>query len=223
MWLVLNGQGLKKRRFLEEREAENLQNVGEASFDAQFLSHDRHQDVDADRNPHLSLHGVVGVAIESFDSQVLLDPFEEQFHLPTALVEMSNGQRRQREVVGQEDQPSLVFGVVECDPAERFGIQSGRLGPRQDDRLIAAQAGGLVDLPMGAAREVEVAFATRDKAGSALGEAMQALEIDIAPVHHVKRARFDRQVIENGHRTFSREKYVQSKECCLADRAACAA
>jgi len=34
---------------------------------------------------------VVNYAIESFDSQALLDPFEEQFHLSSGFVEHRNG------------------------------------------------------------------------------------------------------------------------------------
>ena len=75
-------EGLKQRDFLEQGEAENLQNVGEASFDPQFLFYDGHEDVDADGDPDLRLHGVVAGAVESFDSQMLLDPLEEQLSVP---------------------------------------------------------------------------------------------------------------------------------------------
>jgi len=55
-----------------------------------LLAHDRHQHVDAYRDPHLSLDRVVARAEEMLDSQVLLDPLEEQFHLPSALVQLGN-------------------------------------------------------------------------------------------------------------------------------------
>jgi hypothetical protein len=35
---------------------------------------------------------------------MLLDPFEEQFDLPEAPIQLGNGQRWHGEVVGQEDQ-----------------------------------------------------------------------------------------------------------------------
>jgi hypothetical protein len=50
----------------------------------------------------LGLHGVLRCAIEGLDPQVLFDPFEEQFHLPAAFVDLGNGQSRKREVVRQK-------------------------------------------------------------------------------------------------------------------------
>ena len=35
---------------------------------------------------------------------MLLDPLEEQFDLPTTAVELGDGERGQREIVGQKDQ-----------------------------------------------------------------------------------------------------------------------
>ena len=63
--------------------------------------------------PDLRLHRVLAGAQEFLDSQVLLDPLEEQLHLPAILVQRSDGQRRQRRVVGQEDQVLAGLGVLE--------------------------------------------------------------------------------------------------------------
>ena len=43
-----------------------------------FLLDDRHQHIDADGDPDLRPHSVLGSAVEAFDAQVLLDPLEEQ-------------------------------------------------------------------------------------------------------------------------------------------------
>src|SRR5665811_2536072 len=69
---------------------------------AKLLLDDCYQDIDADGDPDLRPHSVLGSAVEAFDAQVLLDPLEEQFHLPSAPVQGANGQRRQRKLVGQE-------------------------------------------------------------------------------------------------------------------------
>ena len=55
-----------------------------------IVLHDRHQHVDAHRDPNLSFDCVDRVSVEALDPQMLLDPFEEQFHLPTHLVELAN-------------------------------------------------------------------------------------------------------------------------------------
>jgi hypothetical protein len=46
---------------------------------------------------------------------MLFDPLEEQLDLPTALVDLGDSEGRQREFVGQEDESSVQFGVVESD------------------------------------------------------------------------------------------------------------
>ena len=48
---------------------------------------DRYQHVDADGDPDLRPHSILGSAVEAFDAQVLLDPLEEQFHLPSTSVQ----------------------------------------------------------------------------------------------------------------------------------------
>ncbi len=76
---------LKYRVFLEERQAENLQNLTHTPLTFQLLAHDGHQYVDTDRHPHLRLHRVLARAVETFDAQVLFDPLEEQFRLPAMM------------------------------------------------------------------------------------------------------------------------------------------
>ena len=64
---------------------------------------DGNQQVDRDSDPNLGFDGVLAGSKEDLDAQVLLDPFEEQFYLPPALIEGANGGCGQSELVGQED------------------------------------------------------------------------------------------------------------------------
>jgi hypothetical protein len=57
-----------------------------------LLLDDCYQDIDADGDPDLRPHSVLGSAVETFDAQVLLDPLEEQLDLPSAPVQGANGQ-----------------------------------------------------------------------------------------------------------------------------------
>ena len=43
---------------------------------------------------------------------MLLDPFEEEFDLPAAAIELGDGQRRHGEVVGQKDQRLARFWIA---------------------------------------------------------------------------------------------------------------
>jgi hypothetical protein len=81
---------LCNRDFFEKYNAENLQDFAQTQLDSQFLLDNRHQNINADGNPDLSLHRVPGGAEKCFDSQVLFDLFEENFYLPATLVKLCN-------------------------------------------------------------------------------------------------------------------------------------
>jgi hypothetical protein len=48
------------------------------------------------------------MATKDIDAQVLLDPFEEQYHLPALLIDLRDGDCRQREVVGSRQDKSRL-------------------------------------------------------------------------------------------------------------------
>ena len=67
----------------------------------QALLDDGDQHISGDRDPYLGLHRVLAGAQKRLDAQMLLDPLEEQLHLPALLVQSGDHFRRQREIVGQ--------------------------------------------------------------------------------------------------------------------------
>ena len=77
---------------------------------------------------------------------MLFDPFEKQFDLPTALVELRDQQRRQHKVVRQKHKPFAGLDVEVMNAPQRFGVRLRRLDARQYNRLIAAKTGRLVDV-----------------------------------------------------------------------------
>ena len=50
-------------------------------------------------------------AEKRLDAQMLLDPFEEQLDLPTAFVELGDGQSRKLEIVGEKPEAFVVLFV----------------------------------------------------------------------------------------------------------------
>ena len=73
------------------------------------------EQINGDGAPNLSAHGVGAGAIKGFDAQMLLDPFEEQFDPPAATIQLSDGQSRPGEVVGQEDEGFADEGIALAD------------------------------------------------------------------------------------------------------------
>jgi hypothetical protein len=87
----------------------------------------------------LGFDRVLGGAVEALDPQMLLDPFEEQFHLPATLVQSADSQRRQLSVVGQEDQILARFEIAVADTPQMFGIVFGGVVVVERNALIANQ------------------------------------------------------------------------------------
>ena len=76
---------------------------------------------------------------------MLLDPLEEELHLPAAPVELSNDMSGQREVVGQEREAPLGFGIDVFDAAKMFGVIEIGVEAREADGLIASHPGRIVE------------------------------------------------------------------------------
>src|SRR4030043_1229800 len=90
---------LSYRYLLEKYNAEDLQDFAKTLFEIEFFLDNGDQHVHADRDPYLGLDGVDGRAKKRLDTQILLDPFEEEFYLPAAFVKFGNDQCRQCKVV----------------------------------------------------------------------------------------------------------------------------
>ncbi len=77
------------------------------------LLDDGDEHIDRDGDPDLALDRVLGSAEEALDAKMRLDPLEEQLDLPAALVERTDRQGRELEMVGQKHQRLGCFGVLE--------------------------------------------------------------------------------------------------------------
>ena len=128
---------------------------------------------------------------------MLLDPLEEQLHLPAAAVEFGDGQRGQREVVGEEDKRGAGAGIAELDAAQLVRIVLRGLGAREHDGLVAAQARLLVDRTRVQPAAPEVGLRAYDEEGGAKGKRVQPAIVHVAAVHDVEGAGLGRQLVEH--------------------------
>ena len=74
-------------------------------------------------NPNLSLYGIGRSAIESFDPEILLNPFEEQFYLPTSFVKSSDSFSGKCKVVSQENQSTPLVSSLKLIRRSRLGYK----------------------------------------------------------------------------------------------------
>ena len=128
---------------------------------------------------------------------MLLDPFEEQFDLPTTLVQFGDGECRQGKVVGEEHQFFAGFCIVIPDSTQGVGIALGRVEAGQYAGLVATQSGGLVHLPRVAAMELEIGFGPDNEEGRSQREPIQSLEVEVGAVHDIECAGLRQQGIEH--------------------------
>lgn len=96
------------------------------------LSGNGKQQVIADGDPYLRVYRILAGSVERLDVQMLFDPFEETFHLPTFPIKFSNGQVGMCEVIGQEP-IDISCGIIR--------IPSGGFQSRQPDSGIANNSG----------------------------------------------------------------------------------
>ena len=149
--------------------------------------------------PYLGFYCVFGRAIEGLDSEVLLDPFEEQFDVPSTLVDACDGDGRQASVVGEEDETLAGFGIDEADAPQLFGVVAFALGGLQADALIAAQADALVDRSGLADVESQVAFGSGDEEGTGLVDAIESPKIDVTTIHYIDASGLESDLVEDVH------------------------
>ncbi len=91
-------------------------------------------------------HGILGVADEGLDLEVLFDPTEEDLDLPALLVDVGDGLGCQPKVVGEKDINFPGGGVPVNDAAQRFGALPG-FGAGKQNGLVGHQPQGDLDWP----------------------------------------------------------------------------
>lgn len=157
------------------------------------------QDIDRDGDPDLRLDRVLRSAEETFDPKMLLDPFEEQLHLPARLVQRADGGCRQGELIGQKHQCLAGLRVLEADAAQMCGIIPLGVKAVQGDGLVADNAGGAVRPGRIETMRIQIRLGAGDEEGARQMQDTEPLEIDIAPIHDVDRPHFGNQQVERMH------------------------
>ena len=127
---------------------------------------------------------------------MLLDPLEEEFHLPAAFVERADGGGRKREVVGDEDQRLAGLGVLEADAPQKFGVILTGVEAVQGDGLVANDAGRAIRRRRIDAMSIDVRLGTRDEEGPGLVQHIKAGKVDVATIHDVDGSGFRQEHIE---------------------------
>lgn len=128
---------------------------------------------------------------------MLFDPFEKQFDLPPAPIQLGDRQCGQREIVGQEDQRFACLRVFEPNSPQRLLEILVSVESREDDRLVANKARTAIDWMRVTPLCFEIRFAADDKEASGLVQSIKAREIGEAAIHDVESTDFRHQLVED--------------------------
>ena len=111
-----------ERRCVCERHAEDLQDLVGASVQMHIVLYDGNKAVGADSGVDLYPDSVLRSAPEPLDFEVLLEPLEEEFYLPSVLVEVCDLQGCQLECIGKEHELAPLLLIDEPHKPKMFGI-----------------------------------------------------------------------------------------------------
>lgn len=162
-----------------------------------FLFDNGNQHVGRHGAPNLRLDGVLAVAQEPLDAQVLLDPFEEQFDLPTVFVKGGYLQWRQYKVVGQKHERLARFGVFEPYAPQVLWVMSCGIKTFEQDGLVANNACHSIGSFGVNASRIHVGLCRRHKEASRTMHGVKSSEIQVTSIHDVESTRLDRHEIQH--------------------------
>ena len=161
-----------------------------------LLLNDGDQHIGGYGAPDLRFHRILGRAQKTLDTQMLLDPFEKQLHLPAALVQRGNGQWRECRIVGQKHQRLARLGVFESNAPQMLRVVLGHVKTVEPNRLIADHPRTSVGLGRVHALGIHPAFGSGYKECPRLMQLEESAEVQITAIHHIKSPRFDGQNVE---------------------------
>src|SRR5471032_2931332 len=143
----LSHKELRQRGFLEGCDADDLKDFVQTGLQFPSFLQNRDEQVSAHGGPDLDAHRILRVAHKTTDTEMLLDPAEEQLDLPARPIQLRDLQSRSREQVGEENQRQVLRRIAVADPAQRRRITPLRGVVAQLNGLIAAQPSESVDWP----------------------------------------------------------------------------
>ena len=120
--------------------AKDAHNLEDRPVQFEVVLNDGDSAIGDDGDVNLYPHGILAVAPETFDAQMLLNPFKEQLDLPAVTVQQGNVLCRKVEVVGVvHERTSEVCGVKD-NPAQFCRVVGSVTLPCESDSLVEEHA-----------------------------------------------------------------------------------
>jgi hypothetical protein len=123
-------------RFIEKRHAKDAQDIKRTAVKIKIVFGNCYKTISRNSRVYLDSDGILCDSPEGFYMQVLLDPFKEQFNLPSILIKQCNKPSSDFKVVGKICKRPLVFRRVINDTSEKTWIFFACLLSRKPYRLV---------------------------------------------------------------------------------------
>ena len=123
--------------FGEQRAAKDAHDLHDRAVEFEVMFDDADEAVGDDCHMDLDAHGVLGFSPECLDSKVLLDPFEEELHLPSISIQKRNVLGREVEVVGVVGKCPLQLRSIVDDSSKFRRIVLSIILSREADCLVS--------------------------------------------------------------------------------------
>ena len=162
--------------------------------------------INANRDPDLRSHSVLAGAKECFDAQVLLDPFKEEFDLPSTFVDRSDAKSGEIKVIGQEYETLPRFSIKIADASQSLRVVTFTFISPHPNALIATQPGRFIDWARLHDIEPSIALGSDNKIRLRRLNPEQSGEVEISAVEDIDASRFEADLIHEVdimHRTVS--------------------
>src|SRR6187455_99476 len=203
----------------EQELADELCKAERRQLDAVGACGDAQQEVGDHRGEDLQTNRVVAVAEEPADSEMLLDPAEQQFDLPAALVERGDLDCGALEIIGQQRDPAAAV-ALDLDASQRDRQAGVAFADEPDLGIIddgEAVADAVAHRPEAAGAQAHVGLRTRDEETTGIIDLPPPVEAAIALVVDIGHAGFDLHlpanldVVDVGRRNLDAMRHVAGR------------
>ena len=175
-----------ERIFRKHVNADHLQDSAHALVNSKCLIETGHHQINTRSSPYLGLHRVLAKPVKRLDSQVLLDPFEEEFDLPSSFVNLRYHDGVDFEVVGYEHEQFPRLCIEKANSSEVAWIVPLAFRIVETDCLIAPQASGFVHRSGLLDIIAHVGFGSGHEESQCRPDPIEPPEIDVSTIHYIE-------------------------------------
>lgn len=182
----------------EQGVSQNAHDLNNRPSDFMLVLNDSDETVCDDGNMDLYAYGIFTLTPKSLDSEMLLDPFEEKFHLPAVPVEKCNLRSLEIEVVRVvRERPAEVWSIID-NPSDCGRIIAGISLAGKADSLVSNDiVSSFKDVIASLNLIVRTKLFPNDEEGSGPLDFIETGKVKIASVKHIARQLF---ILEPVHR-----------------------